>query len=152
MERIKAIQEYVDSMIMKLSSQEDRKAAYVHLYGVSEFCALLATKRGLDVELASIAGLLHDLYAYASDGIQEHAHGGAIMAKEIMESLGLFSDEDIELVSHAIYLHSDKQQIDTPFDEVLKDGDVLSHCLYNPLIEPKRHEEDRFRKIMEELQ
>jgi HD superfamily phosphodiesterase len=35
-----------------------------HMVAASQFCALIALKRGENAELATIAGLLHDIYAY----------------------------------------------------------------------------------------
>ena len=45
MERIRQVQEYVDGVISKLPEEIDKKYGYMHLYGVSQACALLAMKR-----------------------------------------------------------------------------------------------------------
>lgn len=57
-DRIKKVQDYVDGIIAGLPEEIDKKTGYVHLYGVAEACAILAIKRGVNVELAVIAGLL----------------------------------------------------------------------------------------------
>ena len=68
-----------------------------------------------------------------------------------MQDTGLFSEEEMETVAGAIYHHSDKDTVDSPFDEVLKDADVLQHCLIMPLAEPAPHEAARFSRLKDEL-
>ncbi|MDF2545051.1 MAG: hypothetical protein K0S47_4769 [Herbinix sp.] len=50
--------------LLNKNNDRDRRVAYVHLYGVAQACALIAKKRGVDIELAIMAGMLHDLYTY----------------------------------------------------------------------------------------
>ena len=45
---------------------EERRCAYLHLYGVAQACAMLALKRNENAELAIIAGMLHDIYSYTN--------------------------------------------------------------------------------------
>jgi len=35
------------------------------------------------------------------------------------------------IITKAISRHSDKKVTNKPYDELLKDADVMSHCLYN---------------------
>ena len=151
MERIGAVQARVDRIVAGQTDATDIKFGYVHLYSVSQACAMLAMKRQQNVELAAIAGLLHDIYAYKTGARADHAHQGAVLAKEIMQETGLFSEEEMETVAGAIYHHSDKDTVDSPFDEVLKDADVLQHCLIMPLAEPAPHEAARFSRLKDEL-
>ena len=151
MERIGAVQARVDKIIAGQTEKTEIKFGYVHLYSVSQACALLAMKRHENVELAAIAGLLHDIYAYKTGARTDHAHQGAVLAKEIMQETGLFSEEEMETVAGAIYHHSDKDTVDSPFDEVLKDADALQHFLIMPLADPAPHEATRVSKLKEEL-
>lgn len=151
MERIQAVQEYVDKVLRNMDNQAERECAYKHLYGVAQACALLALKRKENIELATIAGLLHDIYTYKMADSTEHAHKGAILAKEILDSLGGFSRDEVTVITQAIYYHSDKAAIHSSFDEVLKDADVLQHSLYNPLKNILEHEKERFAAIKNEL-
>lgn len=64
MDRIEMVQEYVDDILQSTVNETERKCGYKHLYGVSQACAVLAMKRNEDVELAVIAGILHDIYTY----------------------------------------------------------------------------------------
>ena len=151
MERIGAVQACVDKIVSGQTGEIDIKFGYVHLYSVSQICALLAMKRKQNVELAAIAGLLHDIYAYQTGNRKDHAHQGALRARTILQELNLFSEEEIDIITGAIYRHSDKNAVDSPFDEVLKDADALQHFLIMPLVAPAPHEAARISKLKEEL-
>jgi uncharacterized protein len=60
MDRVEKLREYVDEVLLNKNNDRDRRVAYVHLYGVAQACALIAKKRGVDIELAIMAGMLHD--------------------------------------------------------------------------------------------
>ena len=61
MSRIKEMQKYVHHV---LEGNEKEASQSAHLHGVALAAAILARKRGENAELATIAGLLHDLHAY----------------------------------------------------------------------------------------
>lgn len=144
MNRIEKVRKVVDEILLNMSDLEERRCAYLHLYGVSQACALLALKRKENVELATIAGMLHDIYSYAKMDSQDHAHKGAETARKILDSLEVFEEEEKNLICIAIYNHSDKTMIHSWLDEILKDADVMQHVLYNPLFDVKEHEQKRF--------
>ena len=98
MERIGAVQACVDKIVAAQTKEIDIKFGYVHLYSVSQTCALLAMKRQQNVELAAIAGLLHDIYAYQTGNRKDHAHQGAAAARKILQELNLFSEEEIDMM------------------------------------------------------
>lgn len=54
MDRIEKIQAVMDGVLLEITDEKERQNAAVHLYGVSQYCAMLAMKRGEDVELAVI--------------------------------------------------------------------------------------------------
>ena len=156
MNRIEIVRASVDKILLNMTDNEERRCAYIHLYGVSQSCALLAKKRKENPELAVIAGMLHDIYSYSTMDSDDHAHKGAKMAKEILESLKteskeMFTAKEINLISTAIYNHSDKELVHDALSEILKDADVMQHILYNPLFEIKPHEQARFRNLSEEF-
>ena len=151
MNRIEKVREVVDEILLNMSDLEVRRCAYLHLYGVSQACALLALKRKENVELATIAGMLHDIYSYARMDSRDHAHKGAEMARDILDSLDIFTEDEKELICTAIYNHSDKSMIHSWLDEILKDADVMQHVLYNPLFNVKEHEQKRFDLLKEEF-
>lgn len=151
MNRIEMVREVVDELLLDISDKSNRRCAYIHLYGVSQACVILATKRKENVELAAIAGMLHDIASYITMVSTEHAHQGAIMAKELLEQLNCFSKTEIEIICSAIYNHSDKSHTHSIFDEILKDADVLQHIFYNPLFEIKKSEKRRYDNLINEL-
>lgn len=146
MDRIEILRKHIDEVLLNMTDVEERRCAYVHLYGVAQSSALIALKRGQDAELATMAGMLHDIYSYAKMDVKDHAHKGAILAKEILVSLRITNDNETKMICDAIYVHSDKE-VASNFDEVIKDADVFQHCLYNPMFEAKAHEKDRYEKL-----
>ena len=113
---------------------------------------MIAKKRGLDPQLSSMAGMLHDLYAYMNASYDDHAHKGAELARKILNELKLTDEKETELICSAIYHHDDKLVVDSDFDEVLKDADVISHCLNDPSKPVKEKEKAHFEKLCEEFQ
>ena len=150
MNRIEQVREKVDRIVCAMP-EEEQKAARAHLHGVALYCAMLARKRRENEELALIAGLLHDVYRCATLQSQDHAHKGAAMAREILDGLSLFTESEIAQISTAIYNHSDKLQIHTTFDEVLKDADVMEHVFSQPLALVQLNEQERYEKLVLEL-
>lgn len=151
MNRIEKVREVVDKLLLNITDDVERRCAYVHLYGVAQACALIASKRNENVELAVSAGMLHDIYSYVNMNSLDHEHKGAGIARDILNSLGIFSEEEKELICMAIYNHGDKSIVHNSLDEVLKDADVMQHILYNPLVEVKEHEKVRFGLLKKEF-
>ena len=152
MSRLKELRKYIDDQLGKMQDKDEQRSAIVHLYGVSLVATMIAKRRGLDPELASMAGMLHDLYAYMNASYDDHAHKGADLAREILSKLKLTDENETELICCAIYHHDDKLVTDSDFDEVLKDADVISHCM-NDISKPiKEKEQARFENLCEEFQ
>ncbi len=151
MNRIEKVREIVDKLLLEISDEGELRCAYVHLYGVAQTCALIASKREENVELAVIAGMLHDIFSYTNRNSQNHEHKGAEMARDILNPLDIFNEEEKELICTAIYNHGDKAIVHNSLDEVLKDADVMQHVLYNPLVEVKKHEKVRFGLLKKEF-
>jgi len=87
MSRLKELHKYVDTEINKIEDLDKRTSAIAHLYGVSLAATMIAKKRGLDPEIASMAAMLHDLHAYKTGSYDDHAHKGAGLAREILVEL-----------------------------------------------------------------
>ena len=151
MDRMEAVRDVVDGILRDMPDGEERKFAYIHLYGVAQAAALIAKKRGENEELAVVAAMLHDIYSYKNAYTPDHAHKGAVIARAILNELKIFSIEEINLICSAIYRHSDKGTIDSPFDEVLKDADAMQHILYNPLFAVREQELERFYHLKAEF-
>ena len=148
---IEKVRAYVDDVLLHMTDTIEKRCACVHLYGVAQACAMIARKRKENAELAIIAGMLHDIYAYKTSDRSDHAHKGAAMAKDILKELEAFSDSEIETICGAIYDHSDKAEKQSPFVEILKDADVLQHCLYDPCKPVAEHEQKRFENLKREF-
>ena len=151
MGRLKELRKYVDNELNKMEDADKRNSAIVHLYGVSLAATMIARKRGLDPEIASMAAMLHDLHAYKTGSYDDHAHKGADLAREVLGELKLTDDAETELICSAIYHHDDKLVTDAPMDEVLKDADVIHHCMNDPSKTVKEKEQERFEKLCAEF-
>lgn len=151
MGRLKDLRKYVDDELNKMEDACKRNSAVAHLYGVSLAAAMIAKKRGLDPELSSMAAMLHDLYAYKTGSYEDHEHKGAELAGNILRELKLTDEAETDLICSAIYHHGDKLAVDSPMDEILKDADVIHHCM-NDLSKPvKEKEQARFDQLCAEF-
>ena len=147
MSRVKDLQKYVHKVLKGMDDNQKRAAAVAHLHGVSLAAVMIAKKRGENAELAAMAGLLHDLYAYKSGSYDDHAHKGAELARTVLDELNITSAEETDIICSAIWHHDSKAEVDAPMDEVLKDADVIHHSLGDPTKEVKAHEQERYNKL-----
>lgn len=132
--RLETLRNEIDRLILRGNPEGnyDRLRMYIsHMYGVARFCTLLAMKRNVNVELAATCGMLHDIYYMTGGNGDHHAAKGAQQAQAILKNLSTYSDEEINVITAAVLRHSDKRTIHGPYDELLKDADVMDHCLYN---------------------
>ena len=134
-----------------MDDNQKRAVAVAHLHGVSLAAVMIAKKRDENSELAAMAGLLHDLYAYKSGSYEDHAHKGAEYARKVLDELRLTSEEETDIICSAIWHHDSKAEIDGLMDEVLKDADVIHHSLGDPTKEVKPHEQARYEKLCAEF-
>ena len=147
MSRIKDLQKYIHKVLKGMDDNQKRAAAVAHLHGVSLAAVMIAKKRGENAELAAMAGLLHDLYAYKSGSYDDHAHKGAEYARKLLEELGIPSADETDRICSAIWHHDSKAEVDSPMDEILKDADVIHHSLGDPTKEIKPHELARYNRL-----
>lgn len=150
MNRIDKVKEYVNAVVSNHCALPDKYELFAHLQGVSSACALLAIKRGLDVEVAAACGLMHDLYACRAGSYMQHGPSGAEMARVALRKMGCFDDAEQMNIRSAIYRHSDKQNVHGPYDELLKDADTLyPYLAEGGRVAPPRAL--RLRRLAEEL-
>jgi len=152
--RIDVVRKYVDEMLNCLSDLEQRRNGFVHLYGVGQACALIALRRGHDrnyAELSEIAGMLHDYSKYRSGREENHARESSADARNLLAETGRFSKREIDEICDAIYVHSDKGEVHSEFDEILKDADAMQHWLRNPA-EDYFFNRDRVQKLLKEFE
>ena len=116
----------------------------MHTYGAGYLSAAIASARGLNMELAFITGILHDIGKLKKDtdsGISHNVEGAKI-AKEILTNLNSFTHDEIEIICQAICNHPNKKVIDTEYDEVIKDADVIEKLF----IERKKYKNKRYKR------
>ena len=59
MDRVERVRKIIDEILLNMTDHEERRCAYLHLYGVSQACALLSIKRKENVELIFCLNLFH---------------------------------------------------------------------------------------------
>ncbi len=128
-----------------------RVDALAHTSTVDSYITLLAKKRGLPLERAKIAAILHDYARYHDNISKGHAIAGAKKAKALLEESGLFSSEEIQAMVYAIGNHSKKELIHDPLDEALKDADTLAHWAMHPKEVPSLIRQKRLEHCFKEL-
>ena len=151
MNRLEQVRNTVDALLRQQSDNVHRRCGFVHLYGVSTVCALLAVSRGLDIELCATAGMLHDLSSYETGNSNEHERRSASRAQDVLADTDSFSPDEIGVIAEAICAHSAKGHVDGPMAELLKDADVLQHYLYNPSLKDDRESNARLKALLVEL-
>ncbi len=153
MSRLDSVKRLVDNMLLGIENLVDRREGYVHLYGVADFACLIALKRGHGreyAELAYMAGLLHDYEKYRTGVGKDHGKKSAKAVRTLLHEGNFLSEIEIETIYEAIYYHSNKEQIHTEFDEILKDADVMEHWLRDPAAEIAKDSE-RIKKLCGEF-
>lgn len=137
----------IDEVLREQEDEHHRRCGFVHLYGVSATCVLLALKRGLDPELCAAAGMLHDIHAYRL-GPDRHAELGAMDAAAMLQQCGGFTENETGQICRAIRNHSSKGERHDPVSEVLKDADLLQHHLYDTA---QQRDSDRVMSVCREF-
>jgi len=142
---------------MKALSDEDRDAPLAqdlfHIMGSIKGATLLANKRGLDPEIVTIAMILHDLGRIPTGVFEEHDIAGAPVVKKLMQRIGEFTQEEIDLVVRLTRTHRQKDQKGDPYEECIRDADILDIYLsgiagWQRPMEPHR---ERLEKLSKEL-
>lgn len=108
-----------------------KQKAYFHSIQVCTWCQILAKKRGLNIELASIIGLFHDYSQFLTHHSYNHALTSSEMTYQIIKNLD-FTQEEIKIITTAIRHHSNKDKIDDDYSELIKDADVLTQYCEEP--------------------
>jgi len=148
--RLEVLRNDIDRLIY--TKQPEYSRYFIdHLYGVSKFCVFIAMKRGLDPEIAATCGILHDIYQVTAGTTQNHAIEGAVIAEQMLKATKQYSDEEIKVITGAISKHNKKRKIHGPYEEALKDADVLDHCFYNPIYPVLEKEINRYNSLVEEF-
>jgi len=122
----------------------------IHMASCGKIGQLLASGRQIDPELAAIACSVHDYGRIVTGKQANHAQNGYQPLQAFLRECDQFTDEEIEVVVQAAQNHSNKDEIGTKMDELVKDADVLDCYQYGEKMDrPGRHE--RLLKVLSEF-
>lgn len=128
----------------KLVPERDATSYYekVHAIGTGKIGYLLALQRGVDPELAAAACSCHDYGRIVTGKQEDHAKAGYAPVREFLAGTGLYTEKEIETIATAVRNHSNKSEIGTPIEEIVKDADVLDfhQCGHRM---PRQEQQDR---------
>jgi len=133
--RFEKVERKVLEIILSIESDEAREDSkifeFMHACGSIQVARILAQKRGLNVDIAATATILHDIQTIISGKHKDHAKIGAPIAQKILNEVGGFSKDEIETITQAILHHSEKEIYSKdPYTELVKDADVFECSLY----------------------
>lgn len=156
--RLQWCEELWDRLLLACPANEETQEGRRHMSSVSAIAGKLARLRGVDEELAWLAGFYHDLAAVETGIRKEHAHTGAARTRELLGKLVTgempgprFTENEMDDLCAAIYFHTDKDKIHFPLAEVLKDADLLDRFLDCPDYNPGRKSTERLVRLRAEL-
>lgn len=136
----------------KLGIERDYPIAWekIHMASCAAIGQILANKRQVDTELAAIACSLHDYGRIVTGKQTNHAENGYEPLKAFLATCDDFSAEEIEALARAAKHHSNKHEVGTPLEEIVKDADVLDcHQYGQTLARPEQRE--RLKNVLAEL-
>lgn len=134
--RSEKVQRKVVELLLKSNIPDEKRESSIiwelkHSSSCCQIARILAQKRNLDIELAEIIGILHDIHVIVEGNYENHAKKGAELAKKSLGEIGNFSQEEINTIAEAIAHHSEKQiYTEKPYVELAKDADVFDCSLY----------------------
>lgn len=142
---------------MKALSDEDRDVPLAqdlfHILGSIKGATLLANKRGLDPEIVTVAMILHDLGRIPTGVFEGHDMSGVPFVKGLLERSRAFTKKEVDLIVRLTQKHRQKDEVGDPYEECIKDADVLDIYLsgiagWKRRMEPHRQ---RLEKLSKEL-
>jgi len=154
MNRIEKLREFIDDMLLNKKDSQDRRCAYVHLYGVSLMCGLIAKKRGASVELAIMTAMLHDLYSYKTEGVPPiedkvvKSRKDSEVAREVLDKLNITTADETDTICNAVCYRGVGDY--SELGEILLDANIIQHGFYNPLL-PIKYGEKRLAMLLIEF-
>ena len=101
--RSEKIQRQVAEILLKSKMPDGKRESSTiwelkHSSGCCQIGRILAQRRSLDIELAEIACLLHDIYVIVEGKYESHAKRGAEIARKLLEDSKDFTKKEIELI------------------------------------------------------
>ena len=143
---LREIDKYSELLSEREASSDWEK---LHMASVARIGTLLALKRGVDKDLATIACSCHDYGRIITGKEKNHAENGYPKIEEFLKSLNVLSEEEIEAVTVAVKNHSKKGEVGSPLEELVKDADIIDLYLYG--ISLKREDQiNRLNSLLKE--
>ena len=102
----------------------------IHVISCAKLGYLMAEERGVDPILAASACAVHDYGRIITGKQANHAEIGYEPAMEFLNGLGLFFKEEVEEIGLSVKNHSNKSEIGSALEEIVKDADVLDFHQY----------------------
>jgi uncharacterized protein len=138
MERVMVVRAIIDGLIERMGAGGnkdiiEKRNEFIHSYGVANCARLLALKRGLDPELAAIAGHLLDI-GWIVHQVRDVTQStlGALEAERVLRKTGRFSESEISTICGSIRSQNSFGLIGIPFEELLKDAVIIETYLHEP--------------------
>lgn len=134
--RSEKIQKKLHELLLKSNIPDSKRDSSLiwelrHSSGVCQIGRILAQRRKLNVEIAELISILHDIYTILTGSYERHAIRGSELARKILLDSKEFSDKEISIITEAIAHHSEKDiHTKDPYIELIKDADVFDCSLY----------------------
>ena len=119
----------------------------IHVISCAKLGYLMAEERGVDPILAAAACAVHDYGRIITGKQANHAEIGYEPVMEFLKGLGLFSAEEIEEIALSVKNHSNKSEVGTPLEEIVKDADVLDFHQYGYEM-PRPEQQERLNRML----
>lgn len=110
--------------MVKISRDKDLDYDFDHMKDAVKYGKLLADKRKIDPDIACIACAMQNVGRIKSGKSEAHALSGYPMVKQMLAGMRCFEPSEMEQIATAVQRHSDKEQVHTPLDELVKDVDI----------------------------
>lgn len=136
----------------KLIPERDQPGDWerVHVSSCAKLGYLFALKRDVDPELAAIACACHDYGRILTGKQKDHAEAGYEPIKQFLKGLETFEDKEIEQIALAVKNHSNKSDVGTDLEEIVKDADVLDFHQYGYEM-PRKEQQDRLERLLKSI-
>ncbi|MDW7656725.1 MAG: HD domain-containing protein [Bacillota bacterium] len=148
---------------MRTLSDDERdlpiRWSVMHMYSSAQLAKLLALRRGMDVELASIAAAIHDIATVVTKKSEGHAERAEKYVREAIDrynnnqwrgNIPVITEEEEDMIVNAIVQHSDKETYSgDSFVELLKDIDSVDRYLHG--IKSEGAYLERCTRVLQEL-
>ena len=119
----------------------------IHVISCAKLGYLMAEERGVDPILAAAACAVHDYGRIITGKQANHAEIGYEPVKEFLAKLNLFTEEEIEEIALSVKNHSNKSEVGTALEEIVKDADVLDFHQYGYEM-PRPEQQERLNRML----